>query len=102
MSISLPTHITISPDVLFQGLEGESVLLHLESERYYGLDDVGTRIWELLDEHSDTATVLERLLAEYDADEATLRQDLADLIAKLVAVGMVVVERQTSEDVKED
>lgn len=44
MTISLPTRVEISPEVLFQELQGEAVLLNLTSERYYGLDDVGMRM----------------------------------------------------------
>jgi hypothetical protein len=42
--------IKISPDVLFQEVSGETVLLDLESEHYFGLDAVGTRIWGLIGE----------------------------------------------------
>ena len=97
MADSLPTHITLFHEILFQELDDEAVLLNLENERYYGLDDVGMRMWQLLSEHSDTATVLEHLLTEYDVDEATLRQDLANLIDKLVDAGLATVEPQASD-----
>ena len=92
MKVSLPTRITLSPEVFFQELEGEAILLDLHNEYYYSLDDVGTRMWQLLVEHGDVATVVERLLAEYDVDEATLRRDLAQLIAALADAGLVTVE----------
>ena len=53
MNPSLPTQVEISPEALFQELDGETVLLNLQSERYYGLDDVGTRMWQLLAENGD-------------------------------------------------
>ncbi len=43
----------ISPDVLFRELAGEAVLLDLKSQRYFGLGEVGTRIWQLLDEQGE-------------------------------------------------
>lgn len=91
MPTSLPSRVAIAPDVLYQVLEGESVLLNLKTEHYYSLDEIGTRMWQLLDEHGDPTTVVEQLLAEYDADEATLRQDLADLIGKLSQAGLVTI-----------
>ena len=36
-----------SPQILFQKLGNEAVILHLQSEEYFGLDEVGTRIWEV-------------------------------------------------------
>jgi hypothetical protein len=68
-------------------------LLNLETERYYSLDDVATRMWQLLAEHGDVGTVVEQLLAEYDADKATLHRDLANLIAELAEEGLIAVNQ---------
>ncbi len=87
----LPATVTVSPDLLAQELDGETVLLDLHSERYYVLDDVGTRMWQLLSTLRDPQVVCGRLLEEYEIDEATLRHDLGELIAKLEAAGMIQV-----------
>lgn len=83
MNISLPSKIVLSPDVLFQELEGESVLLNLANEQYYGLNQVGTDIWEVLvEEKGDVETAIKRLLAVYDVTEDTLRQDMDALFTQ--------------------
>ena len=46
--------ITISPEVMSQEVSGETVLLDLQSESYFGLDEVGTRIWQLLQEKENS------------------------------------------------
>lgn len=92
MTHSLPKRVVPSPDVLFRELEGEAVMLDLGSERYYGLDEVGARIWQLLDEHHDVETVVDQVLAEYEVEEEQLRSDLADLIDNLVDAGLVTIE----------
>lgn len=81
--------ISVSADALFQELEGETVLLNLHNENYYGLDDVGTRVWQLLHEHGDVARLIATMLTEYDVGEATLRQDVEALIAELLEAGLV-------------
>jgi hypothetical protein len=85
----LPPTVVVSPDVVSQELDGETVLLDLRSEQYYVLDDVGTRMWQLLTTLPDLAAVCAQLLEEYEVDEPTLRRDLSALIAKLAEVGMV-------------
>lgn len=92
MPTPLPARVDISPDVLYQVINGESVLLNLETEHYYSLDNVGTRMWQLMAEHNELAVVVDQLLAEYDVDEATLRASLADLLAKLSNAGLVAVD----------
>ncbi len=91
MSVSLPTQITMNPDILFQELEGETVLLNLANEQYFGLDDIGTRMWQLLDEQDNVEAVVSQMLSEYDVDAETLRADLATLINSLVEAGLVTV-----------
>ncbi len=92
MSTSLPKRVVIPPDVLSRELDDEGVLLNLETERYFTLDDVGIRMWQLLAEHGDVETVVAQLLDEYDVDESTLRHDLADLIAELVKANLMTVQ----------
>lgn len=76
--------------VLFQEIEGETVLLDPSVEHYYALDDVGTRFWQLLHEHpADFDQIVTVMLDEYDVDEATLRDGLRQLIGELADKGLV-------------
>ena len=92
MTVILPARVTLSPEVLVQELEGEAVMLDLQGERYYGLNDVGLRMWQLLAEHGAPEAVVTRMLAEYEVEEAPLRRDLASLIENLAARGLIAVE----------
>ena len=92
--MSIPSNITISQNVIFQEIDGELVLLDLQSERYFGLNEVGTRMWHLLTENSHTEIILTQLLVEFDVDETTLRQDVTHLISELVKAGLVTVNKE--------
>lgn len=87
---SLP--IKPAPHVLFQEVEGETVLLDLEAERYYGLDEVGTRFWRLLTDHADVDVVVSQLLTEFDVEEGRLRVDIAALVTQLRTAGLILSE----------
>ena len=89
---SLPKKVITSDDVLFQEIEGESVLLNLTTEKYFGLNEVGTRFWHLLAENEETDRVLSNLHDEYDVEAETLQNDLAVLITQLSEQGLVTVE----------
>ena len=90
-------HITLahqaqpSDDVLFQEVAGEAVLLNLASERYFGLDPVGTRIWSLLNRNPLLQQAHLELCETYDASPEQLQQDLLTLVAELAEAGLVTV-----------
>ena len=83
------TKIEISPEVLFQEVSGEMVLLDLESEQYFGLDAVGARVWALLNEGLAEPTVVDTLLQEYEVERATLEADVAELLEQLAGAGLI-------------
>ncbi len=88
-----PGRVASSVDVLFHEAEdGESVLLNLQSEQYFPLDDIGTRVWQLPAATPDFSVVMTHFLDEYDLDEATLRQDMVALLNKMAAAGLVNLE----------
>ncbi len=95
--ISPTSIITIPSDVLFQELSGESVLLNLTSGKYYGLDDVGTRIWMLLAEQKNISSILQIMLEEYDVDRDRLEKDTFALIEDLIKNRLLALEPLKSE-----
>lgn len=84
--------IQVSGDVVARSLMGEAVLLDLAAGVYFGLDRVGTRIWQLLEQHGDTEPIVRAMLEEYDVEEPLLRADLDRLILELSAKGLVRVD----------
>jgi Coenzyme PQQ synthesis protein D (PqqD) len=84
----------IADDVVFRDLAGESVLLNLSTGTYFGLDAVGTRLWNLIAEHGSTASVIETLLAEYDVDALRLQKDVEALIDQLLAKGLLTTDAE--------
>jgi hypothetical protein len=91
MTISFDRKLMIAQDTLINVIEGESVLLNLKSESYFGLDPVGTRMWTLLANSDSIQSAYETLLNEYDVDADKLRLDMQDLIEKLVSTGLMEV-----------
>ena len=81
--------LTVSKDVLFQEVSGETVLLDLASEQYFGLDEVGTRVWQLLNEGQSLDAMLEVLLGEYEVERERLEADVRALLESLIEAGLV-------------
>jgi hypothetical protein len=85
----LTTRIAVPESVLFRDLDGEAVLLETKTGRYYGLDEVGTRMWSLIHSHGEIGAVCRALLAEYDVPEDRLREDLERFVETLAARGLL-------------
>ena len=89
MDVSFSQKVSSPEDVLFRDMGGESVLLNLDNENYYGLDEVGTRMWDVLTTSTSIQTAYETLLAEYDVAPEVLQQDITRLVEDLVAQGLL-------------
>jgi hypothetical protein len=90
--ISFSERAVVPSHVLIRFLEQESVLLNLETERYFGLDAVGTRMWQLATTAPTVAMALVQLVEEYDAAPETLRTDLTNLLQHLVDNGLIAMQ----------
>ena len=77
--------------VLVRFLEQESVLLNLETEQYFGLDETGTRMWQLVTTSPNIDAAYQELLAEYDVPPEMLRENLTELLGHLVEHGLLQV-----------
>jgi len=91
-SISFSDRVRVPDEVLISNLQEESVILNLNSERYFGLDDVGTRMFSVLTNSDSIEAAYESLAREYDVDRHELRQDLILLVENLLEQGLVAIE----------
>lgn len=89
--MNLNQKITFADTVFAQEVDGEMVLLDMESENYFGLDEVGTAIWQAMQEYGKLQEVFDALLEQYDVEAEVLENDLSDFIGKLEESGLVKV-----------
>lgn len=84
--------------VVFSRIDEGGVLLSTEEEVYYGLNEVGAEVWELLDGEETRDGLCSRLEDRYpDVDPASLREDVGDLLGRLGELGLVVLEGEPRE-----
>lgn len=85
----MPDRIHISKDVLAQEVDGETVLLDLASESFFGLDEVSTRVWQLLGDGAGQRQIVEALLDEFEVERAVLERDVGELVQQLEQAGLI-------------
>jgi hypothetical protein len=91
-SIPFDHRLSVPEHVATRDLDGELVLLNYDTEVYFGLDDVGTRIWEALRDAPTIEAGLEQLLEEFDVGSDQLRADVEQLLGQLIEGGLVELQ----------
>lgn len=83
--------VSISPDVMVREVGGESVVLDLKTERYLGLDDVATSMWQAVTAADSVQAAYEQLAGSFDVEGEQLRSDLDNFVQELLRLGLVEV-----------
>ena len=79
-------------DMLFNEIDGEVVMLSIENSEYYGMDKVGSRIWELLEQPVSFKDLVARLMGEYEVSELQCTEDTLAFLKKLTDKKLVLIE----------
>lgn len=90
--VSLDTPLVVPDDVIFRELDGEAIILNLATGIYFGLDEVGTRLWALLTASGTLRHAVDVMAGEYDVDRPALERDVLELAGGLLDKGLVQVK----------
>jgi ornithine carbamoyltransferase len=90
--MNLNQKVTFADTVFAQEVDGEMVLLDMQSENYFGLDEVGTVIWQAMQEQRCLKDILLVLMEQYDVKEDILEKDLLTFTHALVENGLIEVD----------
>jgi len=91
-TISKTSTVSAAPGQVSSTVEGEAVILNVETGIYYGLNPVGAWVWESLQTPTTVAQLLEGLVAEFDVDEERGESDLMALLDDLADVSLIEVK----------
>jgi hypothetical protein len=89
MDIAEVTRISRNPAILAVEVDSETVMMSIEAGRYYGLDDIGTVIWQRIDPPCSFGDLVDQLALEYEADRATISSDVRALIDRMAQQDVV-------------
>ena len=91
VTIPLTATVQVSAQQVSTELDGEMAILSLQNGVYYGLDPVGARIWELVQEPQIVSAVRDQIVSEYEVSPEVCEADLLALLGDLHAAGLVEV-----------
>ena len=88
--MKLTDRVTIPTQVMARQVGDETVILNLASGTYFGLDPVGSRVWQLIAENRTLAQVCDLMMAEYDVARETIEADILGIMDNLSTQGLIV------------
>lgn len=81
--------LRVSESIVYAELEGEAVLLNVDSGTYFGLNEIGTEIWKRSEQGFTLEEIIEQLCCEYDAERSVLTNDVDRFVVALTEHGLV-------------
>lgn len=90
-SLTGTTTVARTEDALSTSIDDETVILHASGGKYYGLNDVGTFIWEFLEEPRTIDAICTAVTAEYDVESKRCETDVNEMISELATKGLVTL-----------
>ncbi len=87
--MNLKLKVKQSSEQVHCDIQGEKAILHTETGIYYTLNEVGSFIWDLIQEEKTLEDLIDKITSEFDVEKETAAQDLKELIADLEKEGLV-------------
>jgi Coenzyme PQQ synthesis protein D (PqqD) len=82
-SITLQSIVARTPDVVGSKIEDRMALMSIRNGAYYGMDPVGSRVWDLIARSVRVSDVCESLLGEFEVDRATCERQVLAFLQQL-------------------
>jgi hypothetical protein len=78
-------------EVFASEIDNEVVMMHIQTGKYYGLDDIGSRIWEMMEAKIRVEDLIQQLLEEYEVSEEECTRDVLELLENLQTNDLILV-----------
>jgi ABC-type Na+ transport system ATPase subunit NatA len=98
MKNNITVHDTIlqSSGNLASDMDGDKVMMSIESGKYYNLGKVGGRIWELAASPATISQIVDVLVSEYDIERELCAQQVISFVAALYKENLIQLEAEVS------
>lgn len=90
-TVALSTVVAQSPDLVSTSIESQTALMSIVNGAYYGMDRVGSRVWELIEQPRAVSAVVDQLLQEFAVERATCERHVLTFLQKLSDAGLLQV-----------
>lgn len=93
-SVALSSVAVVSNELVSANLDGEVVILGFGSGSYYGLDQVGVFVWDLLQQPRQVSDIRDAIFDQYDVELVQCERDLLALLVDLADRQLIVIKNE--------
>ncbi len=94
-NITVSSVVVAKKEQISTDLGGEAVILGLGSGQYYSLNDVGTRIWDMVQSPTTVLTLRDTIVGEYDVEADRCEQDVLEVLKDMASEGLIEVNGES-------
>lgn len=95
--LSLNSKITVTGDVVKADIQDEVIILHPDSQMYYSLNPMGSRVWELLQNPIKGSEIVESIVEEFDVERTRCENDILSFLEMLYEKDLVQIHGGRSD-----
>jgi hypothetical protein len=89
VTIGSEGRVRVVGDVHVREFDNELVILDLAKGDYFGVNELGAKLWQGLEKGKSCAEIATELVADYEVSEARLVADLVSMTDDFIARGLV-------------
>jgi hypothetical protein len=91
-----------TPMVVHEAIDGETIILNLDSGFYYSLVETGAKIWDLLASMNSADDIVKKLCLYYEGNENEIDNAVTSFISELIAEGLIISDHETAKELSYD
>jgi len=84
--------ISRNDGIVFNKLDDELVMMSIENGEYYGLDNIGAQIWEIIQQPTKFSEIVLKLMGKYDVSEETCIADIQEFLSELLGKNLITLK----------
>jgi len=89
--IDIDSVVSQEQDIDAADLNGEKVMMDIDKGKYFALNEVGSRIWDIISEPKKVKSIIDELLKEYEIDRLTCENEVVEFLGKMYEAGLICI-----------
>ena len=89
-----PTYLTQGPKTAYRVIEGEAVIVDLESSMLYSLNSVATFVWEMSDGRTPIEKIVDKICEEFEVERGLAKKDCLEFVQDFADKALLVIKEK--------